>query len=268
MEDFLASSFLAIVQGATEFLPISSSAHLVLFQNWLGWSGQGLAFNIAVHVGTLVATLIYFRTDLVKILKGWIHSVSGNGTNEDAKLGWLIIVASIPVGVFGLLLHEFIASSLSGTLVIASTTLVFAVWLWYSDFACSGKRTVSSLGYKDAVLIGLAQALALVPGTSRSGATISMGLTLGMTRQDATRFAFLLAIPAISMAGSWQFVTLALSDAPVDWGLIAYSAAIACVVAYTVIRMLLKFVERIGMLPFVIYRILIALFLFSTMLFI
>lgn len=264
MTDWYSATVLAFVQGATEFLPISSSAHLILLPNLFGWTDQGLAFDIAVHVGTLLATLIYFRHDLLRIISAWLASLFKNAPSQDARLGWMIIIASIPVAVAGLIFHNLVEEYLRSTLVIASATLLFGLWLWYSDRYRRGNKNVDSLSYADAALIGCAQALALIPGTSRSGVTITMGLMLGLTRRDATRFAFLLAIPAIFMAGGWQFMSLAVSDNSVDWLQIAYIAAVAGGVAFLVIHWLLKVVEKIGMVPFVIYRILLAGILFGV----
>lgn len=263
MTDWYSATLLAFVQGATEFLPISSSAHLILLPNLFGWTDQGLAFDIAVHVGTLLATLIYFRHDLLRIISAWLASLFKNTPSQDARLGWMIIIASIPVAVAGLLVHDFVEAYLRNTVVIASSTLLFGLLLWYSDYYRRGNKNADSLSYADAALIGCAQALALIPGTSRSGVTITMGLMLGLTRREATRFAFLLAIPAISMAGGWQFMSLAVSDNSVDWLQIVYIAGVAGVVAFLVIHWLLKVVEKIGMVPFVIYRILLAGFLFG-----
>ncbi|MDE0310555.1 MAG: undecaprenyl-diphosphate phosphatase [Acidiferrobacterales bacterium] len=255
MTEFLSSSFLAFIQGATEFLPISSSAHLVIVPHIFGWRDQGLAFDIAVHAGTLAASLTYFRDDIRKILVAWLKSLSGRDDSAEAKMGWLIVIASIPVALAGALFHELVENELRSPVVIASATVLFALLLWYADRFRRGGRSLNSLSWKDAVLIGLGQAVALIPGTSRSGMTITVGLLLGLSRKESAKFAFLLAIPAIAMAGGWQFLTLVTSDSVTDWPVFAYSAVISAVVAYLCIRCFLQFIERVGMMPFVLYRL-------------
>ena len=208
MTDLLSSGILAFIQGATEFLPISSSAHLIVLPHFFGWGDQGLAFDIAVHVGTLAASITYFRIEIWRIFVAWLRSVAGRGVSSDAKTGWFIIIASIPVAVVGVLIHGLVETDLRSPVIIGLTTVVFALLLWYADRYRRGQRTLDSMSWKDAVLIGLGQAIALVPGTSRSGITMTVGLLLGFSRKESAKFAFLLAIPAIAMAGGWQFLVL------------------------------------------------------------
>ncbi len=263
MVEYFKLTILAFVQGATEFLPISSSAHLILLPNFLGWNDQGLAFDIAVHVGTLVASIVYFHRDISNIFIEWSRSLRGGYSSHDSRMGWYIIVASIPVAVAGATLNQWVENSLRSTTVIASTTCFFGLLLLFADRYRRGERTLRFLSWKDVIFIGLSQAIALIPGTSRSGITITMGLWLGLTRMDASKFAFLLAIPAIFMAGSWQFYQLLQTSAQTDWVLFGYAIAISGIFAYTCIHYFLRFIENIGMLPFSIYRIVLAILIFA-----
>ena len=192
---------LALIQGVTEFLPISSSAHLILPNVLLGWPDQGLAFDVAVHVGSLAAVVIYFRSDVLKLIRGWFYSLTPAGycfapaskgdNNPDGRLAWCILFATIPAGIAGLLFDDFVESHLRSAAVIAFTTIVFGLALWWADAHVSQKLRLQNITIRIAVVIGLAQALALVPGTSRSGITITAAILLGMGRVDAARFSFL-----------------------------------------------------------------------------
>ncbi len=259
--DFGHSAVLAIVQGATEYLPISSSAHLILFPALFGWQDQGLAFDIAVHVGTLFASVAYFRAQITEILAAWLVSVRGGGTSVQARLGWYILLASIPVALAGAFAYDLVQSELRSITVIGLATLVFAVLLWYADSYRRGRRVLNEIRLKDALLIGLGQALAIIPGTSRSGITMTVALMLGLSRAEASRFAFLLAIPAIAMAGGWQFLQLIVSETPIDWFLFGMATCLSAIVAYLSIHYFLAFIEKIGMLPFVLYRVLLGAFI-------
>lgn len=262
---------LALLQGLTEFLPVSSSAHLILPSALLGWNDQGLAFDVAVHVGTLLAVVLYFRREVGSMAVAWVGTFKGGikginafdgniNTNFDGKLAWWILFASIPLGLFGLLGKDFIEQYLRSALVIAVTTLLFGFLLGYADLL-AGKRaehenkSIGKLGFKGAMLIGLAQVLALIPGTSRSGITMTIGLMLGMTRENAARFSFLLSIPAIAMAGSYLTLKLVTSSEAVDWQAIGLGSVLAFVSAYACIHYFLILLNKIGMMPFVIYRL-------------
>jgi len=262
--DNIQAIILALVQGLTEFLPISSSAHLILVPRLLGWTDQGLAFDVAVHVGTLVAVVFYFRTDLARMTGAWLQSCAGQGVNSEARLAWLVIIASVPVALAGLSLHGFIENELRSPLVIAVTTIGFGLLLLLADQLGRQDRSGSSLRLRDAVLIGLAQVLALVPGTSRSGITMTAALALGLTRTEAARFSFLLSIPTILMAGSYESWQLLNAAGRVDWGLIALGTCTAAVSAWLCIHFFMKLIERIGMLPFVLYRLLLGVVLISV----
>ena len=264
---------LAILQGLTEFLPISSSAHLILPSAILGWHDQGLAFDVAVHVGTLLAVMLYFRQEVGNMAVAWLGTLTATGRNDsgkttaqifEGKLAWWILFATIPAGLFGLLGKDLIEEHLRTALVIAITTLLFGVLLGYADIK-AGKRkpeenkSFEKLGFKGAMLIGLAQAIALIPGTSRSGITMTIGLMLGLSRDNAARFSFLLSIPAIAMAGSYLTLKLILSAEGVDWFSMALGGTVSFVCAYACIHYFLILLERVGMMPFVIYRLLLGI---------
>lgn len=244
---------LALLQGLTEFLPISSSAHLILPSQVLGWPDQGLAFDVGVHVGTLVAVVFYFRHDVKRLLLAWCASVAGNHT-DDSKLAWFVGFATFPALITGLLLNELIDLHMRSILVIAATTLIFGGVLYWADLKRTEVRKIESLTFKDAVLIGLAQAVALIPGTSRSGITISAALMLGLNRHCAARFSFLLSIPVILGAGLLKTIDLVQMGHQAPWLMVGVGTFIACVSAYSCIHFFLKWLNKVGMLPFVIYR--------------
>ncbi len=255
----MQSVILALIQGATEFLPISSSAHLILFPSQFGWQDQGLAFDIAVHVGTLFASVAYFRAEIKAIVCAWFVSIQGGEASPESRLGWAILVASAPVALAGALAYDFVQNELRSVTVIGAATIIFAVLLWYADRYRRAQRTLNELRLIDALLIGLGQALAIIPGTSRSGITMTVALALGFSRKEASKFAFLLAIPAIAMAGGWQFVQLIMFDMTIDWLRFGIAAVLSAVVAYLCVHYFITFIERIGMLPFVLYRLLLGI---------
>ncbi len=255
--DNLHAIWLALLQGLTEFLPISSSAHLILMPRLLGWADQGLAFDVAVHVGTLVAVLTYFRADVLRLFTAWLRSCATRSVDSDARLAWFVLLGTVPVVVFGLLLHDFIETVLRSPLVIAVATIGFGVLLWVADYYGRQLRNEMSLRLTDIIFIGLAQALALIPGTSRSGITMTAGLALGLSRTAAARFSFLLSIPVIAMAGVYETGKLVQQSAPVDWGAISLGAVVSAVSAWLCIHFFLQLIERIGMWPFVAYRLLL-----------
>ena len=260
--DFIQILILALVQGLTEFLPVSSSAHLILVPILTGWEDQGLAFDVAVHVGTLCAVVLYFRHELISMSVAWFASLAGKGISPDAKLAWAVLLGTIPVGIVGLLFNDFISEYLRTPYVLASSTLVFALMLWWADKMGRRTRDEYSLSWKDILFIGVAQAMALIPGTSRSGATMTAALMLGLSRQAAARFSFLLSIPVIVLAGILK-ITEYLEYASIDdMQPLMLGALLSGVSAYFCIHYFLKLLERIGMMPFVIYRIVLAVFLF------
>ncbi len=261
--DFLTAIVLALVQGLTEFLPISSSAHLILVPQLLGWPDQGLAFDVAVHLGTLLAVFAYFYREVFSIVVAWGGSLVGRPHNAvDARLGWMIILATLPVIVAGLIFEDLVSTQLRTPLVIATATAVFGVALWLADLRRKEVADEHNIAMKTALLIGLAQVLALVPGTSRSGITMTAGLLLGLSRETAARFSFLLSMPTIAGAAVLETAELVQSPAPVPWLFLAVGLAVAAVSAYLCIRLFLGVIGRIGMLPFMLYRLVLAAALF------
>ncbi|MGD8783173.1 MAG: undecaprenyl-diphosphate phosphatase [Thioalkalispiraceae bacterium] len=251
---------LAIVQGLTEFLPISSSGHLILVPQLTDWPDQGLAFDVAVHVGTLSAVVFYFRQDLTEMLLAWLKSIPVAEQTPESRLAWAIIIGSIPVGVGGLLLHDLADTVFRSPLVIAWATIGFGVLLGIADWFTPRQRELTTLTWTGALWIGIAQVLALIPGTSRSGITMTAGLLLGFTRQAAARFSFLLSIPAILMAGGYKSIKL-LELPEVDWLSISLGIVLSAITAYLCIHYFLKLLDKMGMLPFVVYRIILGVIL-------
>lgn len=253
---------LALVQGLTEYLPISSSAHLILSPLLFGFRDQGLDFDVAVHVGSLIAVVWYFRRELVPIVGDTLGTLGGRAPTRESRLGWALVVGTIPVVIAGLLLKGLVETDLRSPLVIGLTTVVFGLLLGWADRRGRRRRDEHSLSWRDVWLIGAAQALALVPGTSRSGITITAGLMLGLTREAASRFSFLLAIPTILMSGGLVTLELIGGGHPVAWGDLAAGVALSALAAYACIHLFLRFIERVGMLPFVLYRLLLGALIF------
>lgn len=254
---------LALIQGITEFLPISSSAHLILPSQLWGWPDQGLAFDVAVHVGSLLAVLWYFRADVGRMLLHWsLHLARRPHDVSERTLAWWIILATVPAVVFGYAFQDQIELHLRSILVIAITTSVFGIALWWSDVGVPETRTIGQLNWKHTLLIGLAQAVALIPGTSRSGITMTAAMALGYGKKDAARFSFLLSIPLIFAAGVLKTVSLIQQPDLVYWNQLLIGTLLSFISAYTCITLFLKWIERIGFLPFVLYRFALGGFLF------
>lgn len=255
--DLIEIVVLAVLQGLTEFLPISSSAHLILPSRMLGWEDQGLAFDVAVHVGTLAAVMIYFREDIYRLITGWVTTGFSRHPNADGRLAWYVALATIPAGLAGLLLDDWIEANLRSTTVIAATTIGFGILLGIADRVRQGTAGLAEMTLLTAMVIGVAQMFALVPGTSRSGITITAALFLGLARVDAARFSFLLSIPLILAAGGLKTLDLLQSSMAVDWQALILGAAISAVSAWICIYYFLAFINRIGMMPFVVYRLIL-----------
>lgn len=257
---------LAILQGITEFLPVSSSAHLILLPKLLGWVDQGLAFDVAVHVGTLLAVIIFLRTELIKIIPAWLKGWASFAWNKDGQLGWLVVIATIPVGLAGLVLGDVIETSLRSATVIALATFVFAVFLWWSDRGgADNKKTMTTLTWRSALLVGVAQAFALIPGTSRSGVTMTAMLALGYERVTAAKFSFLLAVPTIVLSGLFKTAELVTSETAVAWDMLAVGIIVSALIAFWAMHWFISLVTRLGMTPFVIYRFILAIFIWIVL---
>jgi undecaprenyl-diphosphatase len=264
--DIIHAIVLALVQGLTEFLPISSSAHLILVPVLTGWTDQGLAFDVAVHFGTLSAVVIYFREELLAMARSWSSSLVTRNPDDEAMLAWAVLLGTIPLGLGGLLLHDYVETVLRSPLVIATTTIVFGLLLGYADKVGVRTRCEYRLDAGRVAFIALAQVLALIPGTSRSGITITAGLLVGLDRKAAARFSFLLSVPAIAMAGAYELTNLVEDVEPVKWLDIFVGIFVSGVSAYLCIHWFLKLLDRIGMLPFVVYRLILGAVLFALFL--
>jgi undecaprenyl-diphosphatase len=250
---------LAIVQGLTEFLPVSSSAHLILGSRVFGWPDQGLVFDVATHLGTLLAALVYFRNDIWQMLKPWLDPSS---TDTEAKnLGITLVIASIPAIVAGGLLAGWVESSLRDVRVIAYCTIGFGLLLWWADSRFARNLNMDQMNLKSGLLIGLAQMLALIPGTSRSGITITMGRMLGFDADTAARFSFLLSIPIIAAAGGYGVLRMFMHDAPIDWPQFGLAVVLSALAGWLCIAAFLALLKRVGLKPFVIYRLFLGIFL-------
>jgi len=249
---------LALIQGLTEFLPISSSAHLILPAQLTDWPDQGLAFDVAVHLGTLTAVLAYFRRDVAGFVSGGWTLVAHRRLDPHADLLLKIIFATLPIVILGFVLKDWVESDLRSVPIIAFASIGFGVLLWYADRHHGDRATVT---WQDALVIGLMQTLALVPGTSRSGITITAALLLGMSRTAGARFSMLLSIPTIAGAGMLLIRDVLAEGLPDRWIPLVAGGAIAALSAYACIRTFIALIDRTGMTPYVIYRIVLGLVL-------
>lgn len=265
MTDYLQALFLGVLQGLTEFLPISSSAHLRIFPELFGWGDPGAPFTAVIQIGTELAVLIYFRKDIWNIAWTWLRSLvkPEYRGHVDARMGWFIIVGSLPIVILGVLLKDVIERDFRNLWIIGTTLIVLGVVLGIADRFGSQDRTIKQMTLGHAAALGGAQALALVPGVSRSGATISMGRFLGYEREAATRFAFLLAIPAVVGAGIFELNEIGNvghaqpGEADYGWGPTILATVVSFVVGYAAIAWLLRYVSTRSYAPFVIYRVLL-----------
>jgi undecaprenyl-diphosphatase len=255
--DSLQIVVLALVQGLTEILPISSSAHLALVPHIFNWPDQGLSFDVALHIGTAIAIIAYFRADLARMTTAWFGSIAQRKLDTDSRLMWGVLLGTIPAGLAGLLIADFVETELRSPRFIACTLIGFALLLWLADVRGARKREVASIGIRDAIIIGIAQAIALMPGVSRSGITMTAGLALGLTRQAAARFSFLLSLPIVLLAGTLRMAQLAVSPEPAHWPTLILASALSGIITFLCIHFFLKFLARAGMLPFVIYRLIL-----------
>ena len=254
---------LGIVQGLTEFLPISSNAHLLIVSTFAGWEDPGAAFTAVTQLGTETAVLVYFRHDIWRILTMWTRSLYTPElrSNIDARMGWYVIVGTIPIGVFGLAFSDQIETAARNLWLVATVLIVFGLVLGAADRYGKQDKTLDDLSIRTGLIYGFGQALALIPGVSRSGATISTGRILGFDRPSATRYSFLLAIPAVVISGLYEALKIG-DEANVAWGPTILATLVAFAVGYAVISWLIRYVSHGSFLPFVIYRIALGLLLF------
>ncbi|GHE30616.1 MULTISPECIES: undecaprenyl-diphosphate phosphatase [Streptomyces] len=269
------SLVLGLVQGLTEFLPVSSSAHLRLTAAFAGWTDPGAAFTAITQIGTEAAVLIYFRKDIAAILSAWTRSLVDKERRHDpdARMGWLVIVGSIPIGVLGVTLKDQIEGPFRDLRVTATMLIAMGVVLGVADRlaardekggrhrAPKQRKTLENLNIKDGLIYGVCQAMALIPGVSRSGATISGGLFLGYRREAAARYSFLLAVPAVLASGVFELKDAA-EGGHVTWGPTLFATVIAFVSGYVVISWFMKFISSKSFMPFVWYRIALGILLF------
>ena len=253
----LEAIVLGIVQGLTEFLPISSSAHLRIVPAFAGWEDPGAAFTAVTQLGTIAAVLLYFRRDLIRIGRAWGASIfqPDRRRDPDARLGWIIVLGTIPIGILGLVFKDQIESGARSLYLIGTTLIVLGLVLLLAERVGTRDRGVESIGLRDGLVIGVAQAAALVPGVSRSGATITAGLFLGLEREAAARFSFLLSVPAIVLSGLFELGSIGSGEHDVGAGPLVVATILAFVVGYASIAFLLRFLATHSTVVFVAYRI-------------
>lgn len=273
--DWIQSFVLGLVQGLTEFLPISSSGHLRIVASFSGWDDPGAAFTAITQIGTELAVLIYFRKDISRVIAAWFRSLrdSEMRSDPDARMGWLVIIGSVPIGVLGVTLKDQIEGPFRDLRLIATTLIVMGLILGFADWWASRaekggrhrapvrRKELKDLSVRDGLIYGCCQAMALIPGVSRSGATLSGGLFLGYTRESAARYSFLLAIPAVLSSGLFELTHIS-DDPNVAWGPIIFATVIAFVVGYAVIAWLMRFITTHSFMPFVVYRVLLGILIF------
>ena len=260
---YLEALILGIVQGLTEFLPISSNAHLLIVSTLAGWGDPGAAFTAVTQLGTETAVLVYFRKDIWRIVSTWTRSLTNPElrTSIDARMGWYVIIGTIPIAIFGFLFSDQIETAARNLYLVATVLIVFGLVLGAADRWGKQDKTLDDLTVRTGLIYGFGQALALIPGVSRSGATISTGRLLGFDRPSATRYAFLLAIPAVLTSGLYEATKIG-GDTAVAWGPTILAAVVAFGVGYAVIAWLINYVSHGSFLPFVIYRIALGLLVF------
>lgn len=264
--DWQQAVVLAVIQAITEFLPISSSGHLILAPHVFGWQDQGLLFDIAANTGTLLAVLVYFRQDVARLTRGFVHTLvhRSPGSNEEGYLAWAVGWATIPVGLMGLIFKDMIADYARSPVLVATALIFFGLLLGWADWRGRRERTMAAMTWRDALLIGLGQALALIPGTSRSGITLTVGLLLGYNRETAARFAFYLAIPVGVLAGILDVADLLRADiSRQEWLGLFIGVAVSALAGYLVIHLLLGWVRHHSLMPFVVYRLFLGLAIFA-----
>ena len=267
--DYLTAIILGLVQGLTEFLPVSSSAHVSIVGQLMGQEDPGAAFTAITQLGTEAAVVIYFWRDITTIIRKWCLSLAGKVATDDpdVRMGWLVIIGTIPIGLLGVLFQDQIETTLRSLWITATMLLVFALVIMAAERVGTQRRELTDLTWRHGIGYGLFQALALIPGVSRSGGTIAGGLFMGYTRKAAARYSFLLAIPAVIASGGLQVVKIAGGEGTGEtgWGPIIIATVIAFAVGYAVIAWFMKFIETHTFTPFMIYRILLALGLFALL---
>ena len=255
----LEAIILGITQGLTEFLPISSTAHLRIVPAFAGWEDPGAAFTAVTQLGTMAAVLLYFREDLSRITRAWLRSLRDPAVRQelDARIGWYIVIGTIPIGIFGLIFKDQIENGARDLYLIGSALIVLGLLLLAAERVAKHDRPLEKITTRDGIAIGMAQALALVPGVSRSGATLTAGLFLGFDRQSAARYSFLLSVPAVVLSGLFELASIVGGDdgEHVGLGSLAIATFLAFVVGYASIAFLLRFLAHHSTIVFVVYRV-------------
>jgi len=255
----LQSIVLGIVQGLTEFLPISSTAHLRIVPAFLGWEDPGAAFTAVTQLGTMAAVLLYFRNDLIRIALAWMRSLRDPSLRRelDARLGWYIVLGTIPIGIFGVLFKDQIENGARDLYLIGSALILLGLVLLAAERVGTRERSIEQIEARDGLVVGFAQALALVPGVSRSGATITAGLFLGLDRQTAARFSFLLSVPAVVLSGLLELGSILSGEEGqhVSTGRLALATLLAFVTGYAAIAWMLRYLAHHSTVVFVVYRV-------------
>ena len=257
---WMQAIILGISQGLTEFLPVSSSAHTLIISRVMGWGDPGAAFTAVTQIGTEAAVIWYFREDILRILKAWFASLFRPAvrSQSDARMGWFVILGSLPIGILGVLLKSQVETAARNLWVVSSALIGMGIVLWIADRTARQVKEQDQIRPANAVAYGLGQALALIPGVSRSGATITAGLAMGFSREAATRYSFLLAIPAVLASALLEAKDIG-SDAAANWPATLVATGVASVVGYVVIARLMHYVRTRTYTPFVIYRIALGL---------
>ncbi|MEB3205200.1 MAG: undecaprenyl-diphosphate phosphatase [Candidatus Sericytochromatia bacterium] len=256
--EILQAIILGVVQGLTEFLPVSSTAHLVLFPIFLGWKANGLAFDVALHIGTLVAVFGYFRNDLLAILKGGLRSLRKPDLagDPDQRMAWFLVVSCLPAVIAGLFFEDKVATVLRHPLVIGVAMLAFSIVLLVAERVGVRTKDLRSMGWREALMVGFAQALAIIPGASRSGVTMTAGLFGGLRREAAARFSFLLGSPIILGAAILESRHL-LEDPNLSWSVVGAGILASGVSGYMCIRFLLRYLRENSTMVFIVYRLVV-----------
>lgn len=261
MEEVFKAIVYGIIQGLTEFIPISSTAHLRVIPALLNWGDEGAAFTAVIQMGTLVATLIFFRKDIVALITGFLKALRTKNyfSDPNSRLFILIIIGTVPIGICGLLLKDFIEGDARGLYVISGALIILAIFLYIAEKVSSKKKDLSEITIKDGIIIGLAQALALIPGSSRSGVTITGGLFCGLKREVTARYSFLLSIPAIGLSGLYELYTEKQELLNENILSLIIATIVSGIVGYLSIAFLISYLKRKSTMLFIIYRIVLGL---------
>ena len=261
MEEILRAIVYGVTQGLTEFIPISSTAHLRVIPALLGWGDKGAAFTAVIQIGTLIATLIYFRHDIVSLIRGFLNAFKNKTyfTDPYSRIFILIIIGTIPISICGLLLKDFIEGDARGLYVICGALIILAILLYIAEKVTKRKKDFSEITIKDGIIIGLAQVLALIPGSSRSGVTITAGLFCGLKRDVTARYSFLLSIPAIGLSGLYELYTERLELLNESLLSLIIATIVSGIVGYLSIAFLISYLKRNSTLLFIVYRIVLGI---------